>query len=373
MLSMPKRLQLLAIILANVALLLPSVSFARTDPHPNPPPIWGKGDVSTPAIDLSVPHRDGELLVRLKPAAMTAAAFTRDRAAMRDRAVEFALGLHPDASTGLAPLTDHSLALHDLFARVGVRSGYQLWPGTTVYQLNLAANANLAATIATLQADPQVAAVQPNYVYTLDRAASSPTATPYAGISALPSAAGITPNDSIYPQQWYIPQIHADEAWTVTTGRDLTIASLDTGVSSGHPDLAGKVVDQYNFVNNTNNAQDDNGHGTLTSGVMAANANNGVGIAGVCWGCKILALKVINAQGQGDSSDINRAIRYAADKGVRVINMSLGGHERDQESEDAVNYAWNKGVVVVASSGNTPNGKPNYPAGYDNSIAVGAT
>ncbi len=370
MLPKPKRLQLLAVIVATVALLLPSVSFAA--PLPNPPLLQGSGSGTT-VIDFTAPHRSGTLLVRVKPAAMPTAAFARDRAAMSDSTTEFALGLHPDASTGLAPLTDHSAALHDLFARIGAHSGYQLWPGTTTYQLNLPANADLATAAATLQADPSVAAVQPDYIYTVDSVAASPAAAPAAGLTAMPSAAGLTPNDPIYPQQWYIPQIHADEAWTITTGKNLTIASIDTGVSRGHPDIGGKVVDQYNFVNNTNNAQDDNGHGTLTSGVMAAQGNNGIGIAGVCWGCKIMALKVLDAQGSGDSSNINRAIRYAADKGVRVINMSLGGHDRDQESEDAVNYAWNKGVFIAAASGNKPDGKPNYPAGYNNVMAAGAT
>ena len=360
-----KRLQLLAVVVATVALLLPSVSFARGAA----PTAIVTQPTNVAAFDLSAPHRSDQLLVTLKPGAMPAAAFARDRAAMSNPATEFALGLHPDASTGLVSLTAHSAALRDLFARVGAYSGYQIWPGITSYQLNLPAGTDLAAAAAVLQTDPNVARVQPNYIYTIDSLMGNSAAAP----SAMPSAAALPPNDPIYPQQWYIQQIHADQAWAVSTGIALTIASIDTGVSHSHPDIGPKIVDQYNFVNNTNNAQDDNGHGTLTSGVMAAQGDNGIGIAGVCWGCKIMALKVLAADGSGDSSNINRAIRYAADKGVRVINMSLGGHDRDQDSEDAVNYAWNKGVFIAAASGNKPDGTPNYPAGYNNVMAAGAT
>jgi Subtilase family len=383
MLPTPKRLQLLVVLLATVALLLPSVSFSYSAPLSNPPLLQGRGneyppllqgreDSATAAIDLSAPHCSGELLVRLKPEAMTAAAFARDRAAMSDRATEFALGLHPDASNGLAPLTAHSVALRDLFARVGASSGYQLWPGTTVYKLNLAASADLAATIAALQADPHVAAVQPNYVYTVNSISGSPAAAPPADPQSMPNAAG-APNDPIYPQQWAIPQILADQAWNISTGKDLTIAFLDTGVSAGHPDLAGKIVEGYNFINNTNRPDDDFGHGTYTAGIAAADSNNGIGIAGVCWGCKVMALKVLGADGSGDSSGFVRALHYAADKGVRVISISAGDEQRDADLGDAVDYAWNKGAFIVASSGNKPDGKPNYPAGYNNVMAVGAT
>ncbi len=106
-------------------------------------------------------------------------------------------------------------------------------------------------------------------------------------------------------QQWALRQIHAFEAWDITTGGEITIALLDTGVSASCPDLEGKVLPGYDFANNNDSdADDDEGHGTYTAGVAAANSNNGAGIAGVCWGCKILPVKVLNRFGPGDDANI---------------------------------------------------------------------
>lgn len=363
----PKRLQLLIAIMATVALLIPSLSLARqTAPQAG-------ATIATASIGgLDMPHRSDSLLVTLKPSAIPSVAFASDKLALQSQATEFAIGLHPDTTTGLHSLTANSISLQDLFARVGAQSGYELWPGTAVYQLNLGSNADLAAAMTTLAADPHVAAVQPNYIYTVDSVAGLPTSAPVAGPQYMPLATG-APNDPIYPQQWAIPQIQLDQAWNISTGKDLTIAFLDTGVSKGHPDIGNKVVDGYNFVKDNADYQDDFGHGTFTAGIAAADTNNGIGIAGVCWACKVMSLKVLGSDGSGDSSGFVRALHYAADKGVRVISISAGDEQRDTDMGDAVNYAWSKGAFIAASSGNKPDGKPNYPAGYDNSMAVGAT
>src|SRR5437868_14753525 len=97
------------------------------------------------------------------------------------------------------------------------------------------------------------------------------------------------PSDTDYePYQWALPQILAPAAWDVTTGSaDIIIGGLDTGVALDHPDLAGKLVAGYDFVNDDANPYDDNGHGTYTAGIMAARSNNGIGISGVCWTCRV--------------------------------------------------------------------------------------
>jgi len=132
--------------------------------------------------------------------------------------------------------------------------------------------------------------------------------------------------------------------------------------------------DDFYFRTNPNsNPRDDFGHGTHVSGIIGAETNNATGIAGVCPGAKIMPLKVLNSSDSGAVSDINSAIYYAADHGAKIINMSLGGSSFSQSQQDAINYAYNKGVAVFASSGNDGDATMNYPAGCSNVIGVGAT
>jgi uncharacterized protein YkwD len=180
-----------------------------------------------------------------------------------------------------------------------------------------------------------------------------------------------TPNDPQYSQQWALPKISAPQAWDKTTGGGI-LAIVDTGVSQ-HPDLVGKVLQGYDFANGDSSPDDDHGHGTLVSGVAAASGDNGAGIAGVCWGCKILPVKVLGSNGSGSYSAIAQGIVYAVDHGARVINMSLGGPSAAQTMEDAINYAWNKNVLPVVAAGNAGSSAPNYPAACANALAVGAT
>jgi type VII secretion-associated serine protease mycosin len=183
------------------------------------------------------------------------------------------------------------------------------------------------------------------------------------------------PNDPYYAEgkQWGLEQIKVEQAWGVTTGNDAIIAILDTGVASDHPDLAGKLVRGYDFVNNDSNPYDDVGHGTYTAGIAGAASNNGVGVAGVSWGARIMPVKVLNAQGVGSDAMIAQGIRWAVDNGARVINASFGGNLDTQLMRDAVRYAYDHNVLIVAAAGNTPDGKPKYPAAFDTVLAVGST
>ena len=185
-----------------------------------------------------------------------------------------------------------------------------------------------------------------------------------------------TTNDPYFTNgsQWYLSKIEAPAAWNTTTGSSqVIVAVIDTGVLATHPDISGKVLAGYDFVNNDANATDDNGHGTAVAGLTSASTNNGVGMAAVGWASSVLPVKVLGADGSGTYSAIANGIVWAADKGARVINLSLGGSASSQTLQDAVNYAWNRNVIVIAAAGNNGNNTPVYPAAYNNVIAVSAT
>ena len=193
----------------------------------------------------------------------------------------------------------------------------------------------------------------------------------------------VVPNDPIFSQQWGMTKIGAEPAWDITTGAPIVIAIIDTGVSSSHPDLAGRVLPGFNTGNNTSNAEDDEGHGTGMAGIAAAAGNNGQGVAGMCWNCQILPVKVLNSRGEGSAADVIEGIYWAVDHGARIISMSLGGSADEaapgeiQAEQDAVNYAYSRGVPIFAASGNSgdpDDGNPViYPAAHNHVIAVGAS
>ncbi|MBU2632875.1 S8 family peptidase [Patescibacteria group bacterium] len=188
----------------------------------------------------------------------------------------------------------------------------------------------------------------------------------------------MTVDDPYFSTQWGLENtndadIDAPAAWDITKGNETIVAILDSGVSKNHPDVSAQVVvDRANY---SDSATDDDvyGHGTHVGGIVAAMTNNGVGVAGVCPDCKLMSVKVLNDSGSGAYSWIANGITYAANHGAKVINMSLGGSRKSITLENAVNYAWNKDVVVVAAAGNSGNQSKTYPGAYTNAIAVAAT
>ncbi|MFP5502500.1 MAG: S8 family serine peptidase [Candidatus Sericytochromatia bacterium] len=181
-----------------------------------------------------------------------------------------------------------------------------------------------------------------------------------------------SPSDPSYNQQWALPKMQIPQAWDTSEGGPV-VAVVDTGVDYNHPDLQGQIVKGRDFANNDNDPMDDLGHGTHVAGSIAAATNNGTGIAGVAPKSKVLAVKVLGAQGGGDASDIAEGIVYAADQGAKIINLSLGAPQDSYTVKQAVEHAQSKGALVVSAAGNDGKTTKNYPAAYPGVIAVGST
>jgi serine protease len=180
------------------------------------------------------------------------------------------------------------------------------------------------------------------------------------------------PNDPEYSKQWNLRSINVESAWDETKGSGVTVAVIDTGISPV-PDLKDtKFVKGYDFVNDRIEAYDDAGHGTHVAGTIAQSTNNGYGVAGVAYEASLMPLKVLAASGGGTVADIAEAIRYAADNGADVINMSLGGSGESKLMEEAIDYAYQKGVFLVAAAGNSSQNSASYPARYPHVIGVAA-
>jgi|GEM_PF-650433 len=199
------------------------------------------------------------------------------------------------------------------------------------------------------------------------------------------------PNDPLFGQQWNLLKIGALQAWALwQPQRTVYIAIIDTGVDTNHPDLTQKLrrhnngaIYGYNAILNNPFVSDGNGHGTHCAGIAAAHIGNGVGVAGVAaWNpnvadahryVQVMPVKVLNDHGVGTFADVARGITWAVDNGADVLSLSLGASVGAQVLADAVNYAWNRGRIVVAAAGNEGNTQPFYPAFYENAIAVAAT
>ena len=181
-------------------------------------------------------------------------------------------------------------------------------------------------------------------------------------------------SDTYYDQQWGLEVIGAPQVWSTLPldGPTFTVAVIDSGICASHPDLSGRIGAGYDFVEDDTTPQDVAGHGCAVSGVIAANIDNGIGIAGVAPNTQIMPLRVLDAQGIGTYSDVAAAIVYAVNQGASIINLSLGGPNSANILANAVNYAASHDVVVVAAAGNTGTAGVLYPAAYEPVIAVGA-
>ncbi|MCL4248644.1 MAG: S8 family serine peptidase [Anaerolineae bacterium] len=185
----------------------------------------------------------------------------------------------------------------------------------------------------------------------------------------------VPPNDARFSEQWGLQAMNVPLAWAATLDGSVTpavVAVIDSGVCASHPDLAGRILPGWDFVENDGTPQDEFGHGCNVAGIIAANVNNGIGIAGVSPQALIMPLRVLDASGLGTHSAVAQAILLAVDHGAQVINLSLGSPNPSTVLEQAINYARAHGVIVVAAAGNTGQEGVYFPAAYDNVIAVGS-
>jgi len=235
------------------------------------------------------------------------------------------------------------------------------------------------AALRSLQGDPSIVYTEPNYIYKPCR----------------------VPNDPHFRLQWHYNFINLPDAWDLSVGSDQTVvAVVDTGILSGHPDLAGKITEGYDFISDPQIANDGDGrdpdpedagddprgfspsfHGTHVAGTIGAATDNNTGVAGVAWKCLIMPVRVLGVGG-GTSADIAEGIRYAAglpnasgttpEKPARVINLSFGLDVYSKTMEEAVREARQAGAILVAAAGNNNTNSPFYPAAYDGVVAVTA-
>ncbi len=217
-------------------------------------------------------------------------------------------------------------------------------------------------------------------------AAQAATDTKVVAVEAVQKLhAEVTGPDPLRPRQWALNTpggISFEQSWTRTIGCTVTVGVIDTGVQETNPDLAGRILQEYQFRLlgrfNGFTTGDPNGHGTHVAGIIAAQATNGVGIEGAAPGVKIQPVQVLGSDGSGFSSDVANGISWAVGAGVQVINLSLGGAD-SAVINAAIDYAHTRGVVVVAAAGNTYSAPapgtnaPTYPAASGKTIAVAAT
>jgi serine protease len=187
-------------------------------------------------------------------------------------------------------------------------------------------------------------------------------------------------NDPLLKDQWHMERIGASRAWDFATGRGVTVAVVDTGIAcetygpyTKGTDLADtECVTGWNFVTGNEHANDDQGHGTHVAGTIAQSTDNAIGGAGVAFHARLMPVKVLNESGWGTTADVADGIRWAAEHGAHVVNLSLGGPRNSRVLQKAIDYALSKGTVVVAAAGNT-GGRVQYPGASDGVIGVSAS
>jgi len=228
-----------------------------------------------------------------------------------------------------------------------------------IQDLKIPADKTVEEMVAAFSSRPDVEYAEPNYI----------------------AHAFMTPNDPYYSYQWHMPLINMPAAWDQSTGiQGVVVAVIDCGVAyetygsfTQAPDLAGThFVAGYDFVNGDSHPNDDCAHGTHVTGTIAQTTNNSLGVAGIAFNCSIMPVKVLDASGNGTYANIVSGITFAADNGAKVINMSLGGASGSTALQNAVIYAYNKGVTIVCAAGNAGTSAAQYPASYTQCISVSA-
>jgi thermitase len=222
--------------------------------------------------------------------------------------------------------------------------------------------------------DVRVLHVAPRRLEAALRTLRASPSVEFAETDGVAGAADTIPNDPLWSSEWSSVTTRAPAAWDLSTGSSsVIVAVLDSGVDLTQPDLQGKLVAGWDEVYGDADPTDDNGHGTAVAGIVGASSNNALGVASYCWGCVVMPVKVLDATAYGSYSNIAAGITWATDHGARVINLSLAGTSPSDTLASAVQYAHDRGVVLVASAGNYANSTPVYPADYPEVLSVAGT
>ncbi len=257
---------------------------------------------------------------------------------------------------------------------------------STLVRLTFSEEIDMNNILAVLNSNENIVYAEPNYIYRID---------------------DILPGDSKFSKQWGLhntgqtggskdADIDAPEAWEIQKGnKNVIVAIVDTGIDTNHPDLKKNIwtnngeiknngidddgngyiddINGWDFVNEENKPMDDHGHGTHVAGIVGAVSDNNIGITGISWNGRLMALKAIGKSGQGDVKAVE-AIYYGTNNGVRIFNNSWGGDFFSQTLQDAINHANSLGALFIASAGNNSDDDPSFfPANFENSFAVAST
>ena len=277
--------------------------------------------------------------------------------------VKYKIGQSPDELQNAGKTEDRKVLLSAL-SNVGVSSQKRLYVSENsllenYYVLTLKSGFTVPDAYSNIKKIPEIESAAPDYILKIQEA----------------------PNDPYYPSMWNLSKIEAEMVWNrVHVDGKVIVAVIDTGVDYQHEDLQDVVIKGKNFISNDNNPMDDQGHGTHVAGIAAAVTDNGIGISGVSWGAKILAIKACDKNGDCSTANVSRAIQYAVDNNAKIINVSIAGSGSCNGTyTDVLRYALRKGAMVVVAAGNGNNGdgigvdvESQIPASCEGSIAVGS-
>ena len=315
---------------------------------------------------------------------------------------ELIVKMRPATGKAASPAAALATTLRRRFPELAIAAIKPLFPEAAehplsrVLLLRTGDGSDLAPLITALQADAGIEYVQRNHVFRVH---------------------SLVPNDSLYAEQWALQEVRSEAAWAISTGDPgVPVAVIDTGIDYLHPEFDGQLwinpgedldgngrvdstdfngidddgngfvddvrgwdftdaptfVDGGDYLERDNDPRDENGHGTAVSGIIAARAGNGIGIAGLAPDTRIMALRAGTSLGFLEEDDVASAIVYAARNGARVVNMSFGDVVVSPMLRDVIRYAHGQGVVLVASAGNSASDTPHYPSGFSETLSVGA-
>jgi len=184
----------------------------------------------------------------------------------------------------------------------------------------------------------------------------------------------LVPNDPRWGQQYGPAHIQAPQAWDITTGSaSVIVAIIDSGIDAGHPEFSGRLLPGYDFIEQDATPQDGCGHGTHVAGILAAEGNNAIGIAGLTWGARLMPVRALGNYCVGTVLAVAEGIIWAVERGARIINLSVGTPVASSLLEDSTYHAYTHGAALFAAAGNSGTNSIIYPARYSWVMAVGAT